>query len=106
MAKIIFYKIQSGEEILPARIECSTQIAYDANYPIAEREAIPDTIEVIGEFDYPTAPHNVLAGECVTINGVMYKVIENIPNGEPIIVGQNAYETTIEAQLAELAEGE
>lgn len=52
-----------------------------------------------------TAPHNIVDGEYITINGIMYKATANIPNGEPIINGQNAIETTIEAQLAELAKG-
>ena len=52
------------------------------------------------------APRNLTEGEYITINGVMYQVMSNIPNGEPIITGQNAIETTIEKQLAELAKGE
>jgi hypothetical protein len=51
---------------------------------------------------YPVAPRNVIAGEYITVNSVMYKAIENIPNGEHIIVGQNAVATTIEEQLYEL----
>ena len=83
-------------------VECPTQTAYDSTYPIVEKEAIPGTIEVSGEFDYPIAPHNVLKGEYVTIGGVLYKATENIPNGESVIVGQNAVKTTIEEQLYEL----
>lgn len=52
------------------------------------------------------APRNILAGEYVTVNGVLYKTTANIPVGERIITGQNAIETTIEQQLAELAKGE
>ena len=52
------------------------------------------------------APRNITAGEYITVNGVLYKALANIPNGEPIITGQNAVETTIEEQLAELAKGE
>lgn len=37
--------------IIGKTIECPTQDVYDANYPIAEEEAIPGTIEVMGEFD-------------------------------------------------------
>lgn len=55
---------------------------------------------------YSLAPRNITTGEYVTVNGVLYKATENIPNGEPIIVGQNAIKTTIEEQLAELAKGE
>ena len=50
----------------------------------------------------PVAPRNVTEGEYITVNGVMYKAIANIPNGEPIIEGKNVIETTIEAQLLEL----
>ena len=71
-------------------------------------ECTEDEIKAQEEANKPKviAPKNILAGEYITINGVLYKATENIPNGEPIIVGQNAYETTIEAQLAELAKGE
>ena len=48
------------------------------------------------------APRNITAGEYITVNGVLYKAILNIPNGEPIIDGKNAIATTIEAQLLEL----
>lgn len=64
MAKVIKYKflaaeINHGTEetpsieqiILDKAIECPNQASYDANYPIAEKEAIPGTIEVSGEFD-------------------------------------------------------
>ena len=54
----------------------------------------------------PVAPRNITKGEYITVNGVMYKALTNIPNGELIITGQNAVETTIEEQLAELAKGE
>ena len=40
------------------------------------------------------------------ITGGLYKITDNIPNGEHIITGQNAIKTTIEEQLAELAKGE
>lgn len=64
MAKTIKYKFLSCEVnhgteeapdmeqiILDKAIECPTQAAYVANYAIAEKEAIPGTIEVSGEFD-------------------------------------------------------
>jgi FKBP-type peptidyl-prolyl cis-trans isomerase 2 len=52
------------------------------------------------------APCNILIDECITINGVMYKAIENIPNGASIITGQNAVITTVEEQLFEMTKGE
>ena len=55
---------------------------------------------------FPVAPRNIMEGECITVGGVMYKATSNIPNSEPIITGQNAIETTVEEQLAELAKGE
>jgi hypothetical protein len=98
-------EVEKKLSLATVTVECSTQAEFDEAYSNAKEMAVGEII-VEGSFDYPTAPHNILAGEYVTINGVMYKATENIPNGEPIIVGQNAYETTIEAQLAELAKGE
>ena len=64
MAKVIKYKFLSCEVnhgteekpnieqiILDKAIKCPTQAVYDANIPIAEKEAIPGTIDVSGEFD-------------------------------------------------------
>lgn len=69
MAKIIKYKFVAGEvnhgteeapniekTVLPKELECKTPSDYDANYPIAEAEAIPDTIEVSGKFDPEPEP--------------------------------------------------
>lgn len=53
-----------------------------------------------------TAPRNITAGEYVAVSGTLYKATANIPNGEPIITGQNAIETTVEDQLMELQKGE
>lgn len=44
--KLIKYKLSCGE----ASIECKTKDAFDANYPIAEKEAIGEII-VEGEFE-------------------------------------------------------
>ena len=55
MAKIIKYEIQSGEELLLSKIPCKTQADYDANYPIAESEAVGEII-VEGEFDEVIEP--------------------------------------------------
>ena len=62
--KIIKYKFLSCEVnhgtdenpnieqiFLEKSVECITKAIFDANYPIAESEAIPGTIEVTGEFD-------------------------------------------------------
>ena len=67
--KIIRYKFLSAEIshgteekpnmeqiILDVEIICPTQAAYDANYPIAEREAVPGTVTVEGEFDTEAEP--------------------------------------------------
>ena len=76
----------------------------EANEEIAKKEAYNGEYTIVddGVSPYPTAPHNITAGEYITINGVLYLATMNIPNCEPIIVGQNAVETTIEAQLYEL----
>ena len=67
MAKIIRYKILSAEinhgteenpdieQILIDKcIECKTQADYDANYPIAEMEAVPGTIDPDPEGEFET----------------------------------------------------
>lgn len=56
--------------------------------------------------DIPVAPRNTTEGEYIAVNGVLYKAILNIPNGEPIINGKNAVQTTIEEQLFEMTKGE
>ena len=48
------------------------------------------------------ASRNIVAGEYVTINGVLHLATKNIPSGEPVIAGQNATITTIEEQLCEM----
>ena len=68
MAKFIKYKFLSSEInhgteenpdieqiILSAKIECKTQAHFDANYPIAEKEAVGE-ITVEGEFEPEPAP--------------------------------------------------
>ncbi len=55
---------------------------------------------------FPVAPRNITEGEYITINGVLYKAITNIPNCATIITGQNAVVTTIEEQLYEMTKGE
>ena len=47
----------------------------------------------------PVARRNMTAGEYATIDGVLYLATGNIPNGEPIVVGQNAVKTSVEEQL-------
>jgi hypothetical protein len=64
MAKVIKYKFLSSEVnhgteenpvieqvIYDKSIICPTQEIFDGNYPIAEKEAIENTIEIEGEFD-------------------------------------------------------
>lgn len=79
----------------------------EESFEAAKREAHNGEYEIYddGVSIYPVAPRNIIAGEYVTVNGVLYKATENIPNGEHIIVGQNAIETTVEAQLYELMGG-
>lgn len=81
-------------------------------YKLVDGKAVECTAEEIADQGEvllnpkPVAPRNIVAGEYVTVNGVMYKATMNIPNGGYIIAGQNAVVTTIEEQLAELAKGE
>ena len=83
-------------------LNCPTEADLEANLPIAQAEAYNGEYPIEGEFDYPVAPHNILKGEYVTIGGVLYKATGNIPNGEKVIEGQNAVQTTYEEQLYEL----
>lgn len=50
MAKVIKYELCTDANH-SVEIVCKTEAIFDANYPIAEKEAVPGTIEVIGEFD-------------------------------------------------------
>lgn len=79
------YKLVDGKAV-----ECSTE-------EIREQEA---------KILLPVAPRNIIAWEYVTINGVMYRATDNIPNGAYIITGQNAVVTTVEEQLYEMTKGE
>lgn len=84
MAKIIKYnlctRINHGteeepkfeEQFYPAEIPCETQAIFDANYPIAEKEAVPGSIEVTGEFGpepvaEPTAAERIEALEAAML---------------------------------------
>ena len=61
--KVLFSEINTGTEEEPniekvytnAEIECPTQAIFDANYPIAEKEAVGEIV-VIGEFDPEPVP--------------------------------------------------
>lgn len=44
-------EVEQHESIATVVAECRTQANFDAAYPIAEKEAIPGSIEVSGEFD-------------------------------------------------------
>lgn len=99
--KVIKYKCVVGEvdaEPILSDVEMGWN---EINEEIAKREAYNGeyTIEDDGKSDYAVAPKNILAGEYITIAGVLYLAMENIPNGEPVIVGQNAIVTTVEEQL-------
>lgn len=85
--------------------ECFTEIIRDyseANEEIAKREAYEGKYIIDEDGSRIVAPHNITAGEYVTIDGVLYLATQNIPSGEPVIAGQNATVTTVEQQLYEL----
>lgn len=48
--KIIKYKFLFEEEFPSVEIQCKTQVEFDANYPIAEKEAVGEIV-VEGEFE-------------------------------------------------------
>lgn len=66
MAKIIKYKFKcngNDDDLNDKIIKCKTQAIFDANYPIAEKEAVGEII-VEGEFDpEPEIPES---GDVVT----------------------------------------
>ena len=64
--KIIQY-LFNGE---PVGMECTTQAVYDANYPIAEKEADPGTIDVSGEFAPDPVPEPTTDEVLKTLLGV------------------------------------
>ncbi len=49
-------EIEQKECPATVSVECHNQATYDANYPLAEAEAIPGTIKVTGEFDPDPPP--------------------------------------------------
>lgn len=112
--KVIKYKlctiVNYGTEEFPQLVELlDDKLIYcaadnlEANEAIAKKEAYNGEYTIEDEpVPYPVAPHNITSGEYVIINGVLYLATENIPNGESVIVGQNAIVTTVEQQLYEL----
>ena len=113
--KIIKYnfctKVNHGTEEEPQIEEILSPVTMgwdEANEEIAKKEAYNGEYTIVDDSKYHriTAPKNILEGEYVTIAGVLYKATTNIPNGEPVIVGQNAIVTTMEEQLYELMKGE
>ena len=71
-------------------------------------ECTAEEIKVQEEANKPKiiAPRNIVDGEYIIINGVLYLATMNIPNGESVIVGKNAIVTTVEEQLYKLTKGE
>ena len=102
--KMLVYKLKQSENEDSVILYEKMMQWSEANEEIAKKEAYNGEYTIVddGVVEHITAPHNILAGEYITIEGVLYKATENIPNGEPIIVGQNAIITTIEEQLYEL----
>jgi hypothetical protein len=97
---------------VPANVAIPEEAIFVDSIPDGD---ITDYLYVEGEFVYDpipadshmhVAPRNITEGECITVDGVMYKAITNIPNGASIITGQNAVVTTVEEQLYEMTKGE
>jgi hypothetical protein len=113
--KIIKYKflsaeINHGTEEEPniEQVLIGVEVGWnEVNEEIAKKEAYNGeyTIEDDGISSYPIAPRNILKGEYITINNIMYKAIENIPNGEAVIENKNVIIVNIEQVLYELNRG-
>ena len=102
-------RVNAGTEDAPRWVDNlfqKTMIYTEANEEIVKKEAYNGKYTVEDDGNGPTAPRNIVAGEYVTADGVLYLATANIPNGESIIVGQNAVETTLEEQLYALTKGE
>lgn len=93
MAKIMKYKflaaeINHGTEenqdieqiLLEKSIECTTKSVFDANYPIAEREAIGE-ITVEGEFDIESVPEPTLEERTSALEAAMLEMLGVTANG-------------------------
>lgn len=90
--------LEYKEKVFPFELPYSEE-----NMKWAEENCVEGVPEVLERTEpYPVAPCNITAGEYVSIGNVLYKATGNIPNGEPVIVGQNAIATTVEEQLYEL----
>lgn len=98
------YDFHCGEGEIELTIPDEITLAEIHEYKYENGELIYDPIPKPSTV--PVAPHNIMAGEYITVDGVLYKATVNIPSGEYIITGQNAIKTTIDEQLAELAKGE
>ena len=94
--KIIRYKFLSAEIshgteekpnmeqiILDVEIICPTQAVYDASYLIAEREAVPGSIEVVGELEEETGMPSLedRVGNLETDTEDLAEALEMILNG-------------------------
>jgi len=72
------------------------------NEAYAKRHSVDGTCTVENWNCKIPAPCNLLAGEYAAIDGVLYLATGNIPDGEPVIPGQNAVKTSVEQQLYQL----
>lgn len=86
------------EYLFPVEISCTAD-TLEENVAIAKKEAYNGEYTIEDDGRCITAPHNIVEGEYVTIDGALYLATMNIPCGEPVIVGQNAVATTVEEQL-------
>lgn len=97
------FRLFPGGEENPILFEEHGIPLYKYDGSVAKRTAEEIEADIVSILEpIITATHNILANDYVTINNTLYMATKNIPNGEPIIVGQNAIITTIEAVLYEL----
>ena len=94
-------------EKVPARATVTVKDPTDRDIEKAKQRACNGAYRIETEEDpVSVAPRNIIAGEYITADGILYKATANIPNGCAIVPGQNAVRTTIEEQLHELSKGE
>ncbi len=94
-------------EKIPARVTVTVKDPTDRDIEKAKACACNGAYRIETEEDpVSVSPRNIVAGEYITMSGILYKATANIPNGCAIVPGQNAVRTTIEEQLHELSKGE
>ena len=80
------YDFHCGDGEIQVEIPEGVPFAQIHDYRYADGTFVYDPVPDPKE-DAPIAPRNITEGEYITVKGVLYKAIANIPSGEPIVTG-------------------